>query len=86
MEITHWIWIAIAGLGLVSILFFSRQMKTLFGIARNAVMGTLGIWIFNILLASTGVFVGINILTIFIVSVLGIPGFLLLYLAQWMVG
>ena len=38
----------------------------------------------NMLLAPMGVIVGVNFLTVLIVGVLGIPGFLLLYLTQWM--
>jgi len=76
----------VAGLGLVAILFFNRQIKATFNIVRNAVLGIAGILACNMLLAPVGVAVGVNMLTVFIVGVLGIPGFLLLYLNQWMVG
>jgi len=82
----EWIWIALAGLGLVAILFFNRQMKSLFKIARSGVLGGLGILAANALLAPMGVSVGLNLLTLLIVGVLGIPGFFLLFLTQWMVG
>ena len=82
----QWIWIAVAGLGFIAILFFNRQMKALLSIVRNAVLGALGILAFNSLLAPVGVAVGINLLTLFIVGMLGIPGFLLLYITSWMVG
>ena len=81
----YWIWLAIAGLGLVSILFFNRQIKAVFNIIRNAVLGIIGILAVNMLLAPMGLSVGINLLTIFIVGTLGIPGFFLLYLTQWMI-
>ena len=80
----YWIWIAIAGLGLVAILFFNRQVKFAFDLIRNAVLGGVGIWIANMLLAPMGLAVGVNVLTLFIVGVLGVPGFMLLYLSQWM--
>ena len=82
----QWIWIAIAGMGLVAILFFNRQLKVIFTVLRNGILGIAGILAFNMLLAHTGIAVGINLLTVFIVSVLGAPGFLLLYLTSWMVG
>ena len=83
---SYWLWIAVAMLGLVAILFFSRQIKAAFNIARNAVLGIVGILACNMLLSSAGIAVGVNALTVFIVGVLGVPGFLLLYLTQWMVG
>ncbi|MCL2420789.1 MAG: pro-sigmaK processing inhibitor BofA family protein [Defluviitaleaceae bacterium] len=82
----YWIWMVVAGLGLVAILFFNRQVKVAFTLLRNAVIGAAGIWAANMLLAPIGVMVGVNLMTLFIVGVLGIPGFLLLYLTQWMVG
>ena len=82
----YWLWIAVAGLGLVAILFFNRQIKVVFNLVRNAVIGVAGILACNMLLAPIGVAIGVNFLTIFIVGVLGIPGLLLLYLTQWMVG
>ena len=39
----------------------------------------------NMLLAPMGLAIGVNLLTVFIIGVLGIPGFLLLYLTQWMI-
>jgi len=80
----YWLWIAIAGLGLVAILFFNRQIKAAFGVIRNSLFGIAGILACNMLLAPAGITVGVNLLTVFIVGVLGVPGFLLLYLTQWM--
>jgi len=78
------IWMIIAGLGLVAILFFSKQLKFAFNFLRNAIAGAVGIFACNMLLAPVGIALGINLLTLFIVGVLGLPGFLLLYLSQWM--
>ena len=80
----YWLWMTVAGLGLVAILFFNRQIKFVINIVRNAVLGILGIMACNMLLAPVGVMVGVNFLTVFIVGVLGAPGFVLLYLTQWM--
>ena len=81
----YWLWVLIAGLGLVAMLFFNRQVKALFYVLRNAVLGIAGIWAANMVLAPMGLFVGVNVLTVFIVGILGIPGFFLLYLTQWMI-
>lgn len=81
----YWLWMAVAGLGLVAILFFNRQIKAGLNLIRNAVLGIVGILACNMVLAPMGIAVGVNALTVFIVSILGIPGFLLLYLTQWVV-
>jgi len=78
------IWIIIAALGLIAILFFSKQLKFAFTFLRNAIAGAVGIVACNFILAPMGIALGVNILTLFIVGVLGLPGFLLLYLSQWM--
>lgn len=85
-DVNYWLWMMAAGLGLIAILFFSRHIKAAFNVLRNAVIGIAGILACNILLAPMGIAVGVNILTVFIVAVLGVPGFFLLYLTQWMVG
>ncbi|MCL2202211.1 MAG: pro-sigmaK processing inhibitor BofA family protein [Oscillospiraceae bacterium] len=82
----YWMWMMIVGLCLIAILFFNRHIKAAFGIIRNAAFGIAGILACNVLLAPAGLFIGVNVLTVFIVAVLGIPGFLLLYLTQWMLG
>ena len=81
----YWLWIAVVGLGLVAMLFFNRHIKAAFNVIRNAGLGILGILACNMLLAPVGLAVGVNVLTVFIIGVLGIPGFFLLYLTQWMV-
>ena len=86
MTSVQWMWIAVAGMGLIAILFFNRQLRAVVSVVRNAVLGGIGIWLCNMLLAPFGLAVGINLLTVFIVGVLGIPGFVLLYVTQWMIG
>ena len=79
----YWLWTAVAALGLVAILFFNRHVKAAFIVVRNAVLGIAGILACNILLAPMGLAVGVNVLTVFIVGMLGIPGIFLLYLTRW---
>ena len=65
-------------------LFFTRQFKWLFNVLRNAALGVIGLLAGNFLLAPMGLAVGINILTVFIVGLLGIPGLILLFVTGWM--
>ena len=87
----QWVWIAIAGVGLLAVLFFYRQLRFLLLIVRNAIVGGLGLFVVNWLMDVSGIYdlmgmaVGINPVTVFVVGVLGVPGFALLYLTQWMV-
>ena len=81
----YWLWIVVVGLGIVAILFFSRQISAGFNVLRNIVLGIMGILVCNILLTPIGVSVGVNLMTMFIAGILGIPGIFLLYLTQWMV-
>jgi len=87
MGLTQWIWLAVALLGLVSILYFNRQLKILFFFLRNALLGAAGLYGGNILLGFAGLqglYVGINALTLLVVGVLGVPGMAMLYITQWM--
>ena len=89
MGTAQWIWLAVAGLGLVSVLYFNRQLKTFLKLVRNGILGALGIWAGNFLLGFAGIggfYVGINFLTVLVVGVLGLPGYIMLYLTQWIIG
>jgi inhibitor of the pro-sigma K processing machinery len=66
----------------IGYLLYTRQFKWLFGVIRNGVFGILGILVFNALLAPTGIAVGVNLLTAFIVGILGLPGLMLLFAAR----
>ena len=79
----YWLWMMFAGLGLVAILFFNRHFKIGLIVLRNIIIGVLGIFALNMVLTPIGLAVGVNLMTMFVVGVLGIPGFFLLYLTQW---
>lgn len=74
-----------ASLCFLAYLSYTRQFGWALGVARNALLGCAGMLGCNFLLASTGLAVGINALTVFIVGVLGLPGFLLLYVTRLMI-
>ncbi|MDR1665016.1 MAG: pro-sigmaK processing inhibitor BofA family protein [Clostridiales bacterium] len=62
-----------------------KYFKIFAGIIKNAFFGCAGILGFNFLLSSTGIAVGINALTVLVVGILGLPGFMLLYAARLMI-
>jgi inhibitor of the pro-sigma K processing machinery len=74
------------GVGFVALLLYSRQFRWLGRVGRNMLLGTGGMLAANAALATAGLAVGVNLITALVVGVLGVPGFLMLYLAQLMVG
>jgi inhibitor of the pro-sigma K processing machinery len=85
MDTVMWI-ILILCLGFVVFLLYTRQFRWLLKVGRNMLLGSAGILGANMLLAGVGLAVGVNIITAMVVGVLGVPGFLMLYLAQLLVG
>jgi len=62
------------------------NFRWLFGVLRNMIIGVGGILGVNFLLAGMGIAVGVNLITAAVVGLLGLPGFLLLYAAQMLIG
>lgn len=58
------------------------MLKKLFKVLRKVVIAILLLYSFNVLIASTNVFVPINYVTISVVSFLGIPGVVSLFMVQ----
>ena len=82
-----WIVMALAFI-FTAYLFYTGQFKWLLGVARNMVLGVVGILGANAALGAAGVglSVGVNLVTTAIVGLLGVPGFLLLFGARLLVG
>ena len=80
----QWIWIGTAALSLVAVLFFDRKMKAVSRLVFNAVLGSLGILAMNTVVPA-GMAVGLNVLTVFVVGLLGVPGFFTLFAVQWLI-
>ena len=76
----------IVGIGFFAYLLYTGQFRWLVSVVRNMVLGIAGILGVNALLAGAGVAVGVNVITTLIIGLLGLPGFLLLYAAQVLVG
>lgn len=70
--------IAFLVLSLILVILFFKQLKSIFCLILNSAFGWLGLYIFNLIFASTGFFIGINIASATVVGVLGVPGLLLL--------
>ncbi|MBE7034872.1 MAG: pro-sigmaK processing inhibitor BofA [Ruminococcaceae bacterium] len=73
----------VAGILLLLMCFaFFKPLRAIFAMLLQAIGGGLGLYIFNLIFAKTGFFVGINIVTASICGVLGLPGFCLLLLGK----
>ena len=85
MDSLMWL-MASLGIGFLAYLLYTRQFRWLLTVARNMVLGIVGMLVLNLLLGNMGLTVGINAITALIVGLLGAPGFLLLYASQMLIG
>jgi inhibitor of the pro-sigma K processing machinery len=81
MDTLLWVILALC-ICFVVFLLYTRQFKWLLRVGRNMLLGVVGIIAANVALAGVGLAVGVNLVTSLVVGVLGIPGFLMLYMAQ----
>lgn len=65
---------------------FSAPLKLALRVLINAVLGFAAMWLLNLTSDLTGLSLGLNIFNALTVGVLGVPGFLLLLLVQWVLG
>ena len=64
---------------------FKTPLKLLLRLAVNTALGFAGVWLLNLTTAVTGLSLGFNWFNALTVGVLGLPGFFLLVLAQWVI-
>lgn len=69
---------------LVRILYI--PLKIFLKLAGSAVVGAGFLFLFNLLGAIWGVQIGINVVTAFVVGLLGLPGVVLLFVLQYLTG
>jgi len=74
---------AVACLVFIGLLIFVKPIKMILRILIQGIIGCAGIFAANLIMAAFGAAVGVNLMTAFIVGVLGLPGFVLLYAAQF---
>jgi inhibitor of the pro-sigma K processing machinery len=61
-----------------------KPLRALFALVLNTLVGWAGLYIFNLLLASSGLVIGINIVSATTVGVLGLPGLVLLIVLKFL--
>ena len=76
--------------GLLAIFFlialiriFSTPLRIALRLLVNTLLGFLALWATNLTAGITGITLGLNLLNALIIGILGLPGFVLLLLTQW---
>ena len=62
---------------------FSAPLRVALKVLANTLLGFLALWAVNLTTGITGIVLGLNPLNALIIGVLGLPGFIFLLLAQW---
>lgn len=85
MDLTQKVIAAIlAGFFLIALLrVFSAPLRLALKLLANTLLGFLALWIVTLTSAFTGISLGLNVLNALVIGILGLPGFVLLLLAQW---
>ena len=78
-----WAWWAAAGGALVALALFRRPLAVLGRLALRSGLGLVFLWLFRGLGGLLGVNLGVNLLNGLVLGALGLPGFALLLMAQW---
>ena len=74
----------LAGFLIIALLrVFSAPLRLTLRILANTLLGFLALWAVNLTAAVTGISLGLNIWNALVIGVLGLPGFVLLLLVQW---
>lgn len=81
----EYLYIIIIGLIIVLIAKFllNLNIKKLIEIIVNIILGAVVLWLVNTFGGSIGIAIPINIITILVVSIGGLPGVILLILLSW---
>ena len=62
---------------------FSTPLRVALKLLANTFLGFLALWAVNLTAGFTGIALGFNLLNALIIAILGLPGFALLLLTQW---
>ena len=62
---------------------FSAPLRLALRLLINTLLGFLALWAVNLTAAVTGIALGMNLLNALVIGILGLPGFVLLLLTQW---
>ena len=85
MDLTQKIIAAIlAGFFIIALLrVFSAPLRLALRLLVNTLLGFLALWVVQLTAGFTGIALGMNLWNALVVGVLGLPGFVLLLLIQW---
>ena len=62
---------------------FNTPLRIALKLLVNTLLGFLALWATNLTAGLTGITLGFNLLNALIIGILGLPGFVLLLLTQW---
>ena len=62
---------------------FSAPLRLAVRLLGNTLLGFVALWAVNVTAGITGLALGLNLWNALVIGVLGLPGFVLLLLAQW---
>ena len=62
---------------------FRTPLKVALRLLANTLLGFLALWTVNLTAGVTGIALGFNLLNALVIGILGLPGFVLLLLTQW---
>ena len=62
---------------------FSAPIRLALKVLGNTLLGFLALWAVNLTAGVTGIALGLNLMNALVICILGLPGFVLLLLVQW---
>ena len=62
---------------------FSAPLRLALKVLGNTLLGFLALWAVNLTAGVTGIALGLNLMNALVIGILGLPGFVLLLLVQW---
>lgn len=76
----------LAGFFIIALLrVFSAPLKLAVKLLVNTLLGFLALWAVNLTAGVTGIALGVNVFNALVIGILGLPGFVLLLLVQWVI-
>ena len=74
----------LAGFFIIALLrVFSAPVRVALRLLLNTLLGFLALWAVHLTAGCTGIALGLNLWNALVVGILGVPGFFLLLLVQW---
>ena len=67
----------------VCLRLFAAPLKLALKVAFNSALGFGALWLLNLTTSVTGLSLGLNWFNAIVIGILGLPGFVLLLLVQW---